>query len=157
MNIDRNQQRLILEILANDYPKGSSECLDRLRELQENDSDMFFGNLQYLKMHGLIEAENMILGNGNYQFVFPKLTAKGIDYLLQDGGLSAIIPTQIIKLHPNTLTSFFEQAIAASKIADQEKHSLIARIKRLPGDGLIHLLKELIEKNIPDLVSFLRP
>ena len=58
------------------------------------------------------------------------ITAKGIDFMMQDGGLSAILNTKIVKLHPDTIRDLLQNRIQASSLENKEE--LIDKIKSIP-------------------------
>ena len=55
MNVDREQQREILNLLFEHYPWRSSAVPRRISEMIEEDEGRTIGNILYLQMHGLIE------------------------------------------------------------------------------------------------------
>jgi hypothetical protein len=87
MEIDRNAQRKTLEALKAAYPQRvDSRGLNVGLEPRE-----LSANLVYLEEHGLIEAN----WTGNFAAGYVKITARGIDFLAGDGGLSAILDVEL--------------------------------------------------------------
>ena len=54
----------------------------------------------------------------------PKITAKGVDFIRDDGGLSAILSVQTVKLHEDTLKELLSIAIQQAKLPEPEKESI---------------------------------
>lgn len=95
--LDRTRQRQILEMLAEAYP------LAQVVPPDQQDTD-FTANLHYLMEHGLVEATFARDQSPprpdptKPRFEQPKLiatgariTARGMDFLADDGGLSALL------------------------------------------------------------------
>ncbi|MFU2127812.1 hypothetical protein ACLQ85_07170 [Gallibacterium anatis] len=159
MIIDRPLQYLALKYLKDNYPnyiddniiyrhwKGLPEVEDdynaqflalqeskkyahsELRHLREN--------LVYLSEHSLVET----LKDG-YSY---KITAKGIDFIENDGGLSTILNVTTVKLHPSTL-ELLTQVINASSLNPSDKQKLLDQLKSLPVDSIKQILTELVSK-----------
>lgn len=75
----------------------------------------------------------------------PKITAKGVDFIRDDGGLSAILSVQTVKLHEDTLKELLSIALQQAKLPEPEKESIKEAVKQLPAEGLKHLLTKLID------------
>ena len=89
---DRKIQRQIFETLRTAYPK-------RVDTRSMTFSDTVGENLAYLEEHGLVDAK----WAGNFAVANAKITARGIDFLSDDGGLSTILDTVTVKLHSDTI------------------------------------------------------
>jgi hypothetical protein len=90
MNLDRQLQHSILHELRNAYPNEAP--IHRLSCFEE--SQHFFGNLIYLRGHGLIEGEilpGMINMETMNMMLQAMITPAGLDFLENDGGLGAIL------------------------------------------------------------------
>jgi hypothetical protein len=92
--LDRAVQRQILELLREHYPRGATAANDlKLGNKQAA------ANLRYLEEHGLCKS-GVKLGEGvSIQFSQSTITAAGLDFLADDGGLSAILGVVTVKLH----------------------------------------------------------
>lgn len=55
MNIDREQQKQMLDFLFAEYPSVSGKCFSYFRKIFEAKPERTSGNLLYLQRHGLIE------------------------------------------------------------------------------------------------------
>ena len=87
-------------------------------------------NVEYLQRHGLLEdGVSLDFAMDGTPFVsikaFPKITEAGIDFMLDDGGLSAILHVQTVKIHPDSIKALLEERVRASALTDSDKSSLI--------------------------------
>ena len=153
---DRALQRELLQHLYDLIPDTPSE--QDLRKFADKFGSMnnLVANIQYLLGHGLINTGfHRDIGRdieiNSYETV---ITSKGIDFLRDDGGLSAILNIQTIKIHSETLSQL-EAIISASNIAEAEKEGLIAKLRELPASTIIHLTNELTVKAVLALPSAL--
>jgi hypothetical protein len=83
MKIDRPLQRQILTALADQYPL--SVIADTL---QSADEPHFQQNLHYLRERGLIEGSGDV--DKGIAILMARITAAGLDFLEDDGGLEAL-------------------------------------------------------------------
>ncbi len=88
-------------------------------------------NLTYLTEHLLVESKG-----DSY-----KITAKGIDFITNDGGLSQILNVTTVKLSPDTL-DLLVNAINQSALNPNDKHKLLAQLKSLPVESIKQILIE---------------
>ena len=96
----------------------------------------FFPNAMYLEEHGLV-VTNALYG---FQGVIiethlMKITAKGIDFILQDGGLGAILGVQTIKFHRSAVV-VLEDLISLSNISDPEKDKAKTKLSEMTTESL---------------------
>jgi hypothetical protein len=86
MKIRRRMQLDILLHLKERYPLHATAD-----EMPHSDDENFNANLHYLIEHGLVEG-NVIRDHGfDLLVVNPRLTARGLDFLEDDGGPVAIL------------------------------------------------------------------
>lgn len=150
---DRSLQLVILQALYDAAPNPLSP--DQSTELQEQflKRDHFIANVNYLHWHGLItncvNKMTFLSGLVDHQFIESDcyITAKGIDFLLDDGGLSAILNIQTIKFHNDTITAL-EDIIKVSNVPEEQRMGLISRLRELPADAIKHLTNELLTKAV---------
>ncbi|MCD0491395.1 hypothetical protein LQD23_03690 [Chromobacterium violaceum] len=149
MRLDRELQLAILKALAKRYPHRfqSNEIEQRIRNEIAAHADTMEPNICYLEELGLIDLQKgelnplTSLKSGN----FYKITAKGLDFLQNDGGLSAILGTVTVKLHADTIRDILEAKIMASDLQPEEKNTFMRMLKELPGEALKTLSNKLIE------------
>ncbi|OOF85119.1 hypothetical protein [Rodentibacter ratti] len=154
MIIDRQLQNNVLHYLKEKYSDGASGmelyCVayDENIKTEQLQKQPYLGkyhnlqdNLNYLNEHGLIN-------------IYPnfKITAKGIDFITDDGGLSAILNVQTITLHQDTIQIIIE-AINQSALNPTDKQKFVDELKSLPAESTKHILFELLSKGIANFPS----
>lgn len=153
MSLDRKYQRDLLNSLSDAYPKSVSV------EKSEQQDVALVKNAWYLEGHGLIECEK-----GSYVTEGPfvagmRITEKGLDFISDDGGLSAILGTVTVKLHADTLRELLESKIKASAIPEVEKETLIKTLRGLSADAMKKVATRLIDEavnRLPDAIPQLQ-
>lgn len=130
MKIDRALHRDVLERAAEMYP---FRCMYQSNQHSEVD---FFGNLLYLEELRLIEAGIKMSTDNRFDFFGFKATAKGLDFLADDGGLSAILGVVTVKFHEDTIKQLLIERIEQSSEPVTAKSELIKQVKALPAEGL---------------------
>lgn len=68
-----------------------------------------------------------------------------MDFLADDGGLSAILGTVTVRLHADTIRDLIETRISESDAPIEEKRRMIDTLKAMPEEGLKHLTTRLID------------
>lgn len=155
MIIDRELQRGLLDKLAGAYPEELNIEPLGLPEPAAS------ANLKYLAEHGLVTllARTADLVGVSYQVLSAEITAKGLDFLADDGGLSAILGTVTVKLHADTVRDLLEAKLTASNLPPVEKKHLIDHLRALPAEALKHLTKRLLDlalERTPDVVQLIQ-
>jgi hypothetical protein len=153
MILDRARQLEILQSLEATYPDHDKSFLDR----QNEEAD--FANLTYLQEHGLVNAALDRSLSGGYIFTGARITAKGLDFLADDGGLTAILGTVVVKLHSDTIRELLQQKITDSELSPEKKSWLMEQMGNLSTEALNSITRELVRAgidNIPDLYSWVR-
>jgi len=149
-NFDREYQHKVLTILANDYPNISDATGEWWQQEIKNNLGVYATNVKYLEDHGLVKDGLKISFDQTgrpylFQPKIPSITAKGIDFLSDDGGLSAILNVQTVKIHEESIKALVTLCIKNSSLSQEEKDSFIKAVKNLPAEGLKHLLTRLID------------
>lgn len=152
MLINREYQNELLSFLLNEYPTYE-HAREHCQKLLKDDEEKYLANVDYLQRHNLIEDGVSIRfsldGHTMINIMpFPKITEIGIDFMLSDGGLSAVLNVQTIKIHPETIKALIESKIQNASIDDREKSTLIDRIRSLPEEGAKRLLDKLLDNGI---------
>lgn len=122
-----------------------------------NDMHEVAASLVYLQQHGLVTIKTMPV-SGGLIIGSATITAKGIDFLEDDGGLSAILGVVTIKLHEDTLKALIETKIQESGASQPEKHQWTAALRALPADATKHLALKLMDlglRHAPDAMQLL--
>jgi hypothetical protein len=148
--MSRTLQRDLLIILRRAYPQH----LHNWPRLDNISDEEIIRNLLYLQEHGLCESGVIFSLDGHASYSGAKITAKGLDFLEDDGGLSAILNTVTVKIHADTLRHLLERKIDASELQPAEKSKLIAALKKLPGKALETATNDLIQQGINNLPNF---
>lgn len=163
MNVDREQQRQILCMLFDAYPWITNDVSVHIKQMVDDDPSRTVGNLLYLQRHGLIEHCVDVIPGGREQVVVdgletnfyhyhgcPALTEKGIDFLLGDEGLSAILNTRTIRIEESSLRTLSRLLIENANASEADKKSALEGLKKIPSDVLRRWLTELGDKAMPN-------
>lgn len=142
MKLDRELQHQMLKQLADVYPRTIG-C-----QQWTSDNADASPNLHYLFEHGLIAGDYSKEMSGGKTFILAKITAAGIDFLADDGGLSAILGVVTVKLHDDTVRQLIAARIQDSDMAPEEKSGLLKSLKDLPGEALKHLTVKLLDAGL---------
>lgn len=145
MKIDRDVQRRVLDRLAADYPQEVNA--DFLYSDQDNPHHVI-ANVAYLEEHGLIAASYYgPKGRGNAPLT-AVITAKGMDFLADDGGLGAILGVMTIRVHEDSLKQLLAAKIDAAGLPPQEKKAFLDQLQKLPGKATEHLVLKLVDAGL---------
>jgi|ERR1051325_2270246 hypothetical protein len=152
--IDRQQQLGMLREMAEHYPNRV-----KLNSMQGFGGPSFLVNLHYLYEYGLIDvpwSEGVSYGisAGN-----PRLTARGIDFLEDDGGLGAVLGVVTVRLHDDTIKALILDRIDSAEGDETTKQRLKNAIRDLPADGTKQVALRLMEQGLaraPDVLGWLQ-
>jgi len=150
MALNRQLQYELLQKLAGCYPDEVDICALDSSVINSAINDLD-ANLAYLHEHGLIKPGHHFenLSRTNFytgQSISPlMITAKGLDFLEEDGGLSAILGTVTVKLHADTIRDMLEAKIRSSQLPAAEKQRFVETLKELPGEALKTFTNKLVE------------
>ena len=113
MSLDRDLQRQILEELAQKYPEPVDFYLH-----EHFEEKMFQANLFYLQEHGLINGKlrGEVLEDHGRRIGWATITKEGLDFIADDGGLSAILKTVTVRFDADNVRSILEDKIIASSL-----------------------------------------
>lgn len=145
--IDRALQLDLLNRLAAGYPRTVS-TQEWLRENVAVNC-----NLHYLSEHGLIDGSVSQEIGGSNRFLTARINAKGLDFLADDGGLSAILGVVTVKVHEDTIRQILLQRVGAADLPAAERASLMESIRSLPGKALGTLTEKLMENGVDRLIA----
>lgn len=137
-NISREAQRAILSKLAEAYP-GTRTTLNLTRGFP---GAVVLANIAYLEEHDLLRGLND--ASGLMAGPHWKITAKGLDFLEDDGGLSAILNVTTVRLEADTLKALISAHIDELPAPAEEKSRMKEAIKDISADALKDLAKSLI-------------
>ena len=140
--LDRNLQHEILKELNNIYPDSKTyeywidAAIAQVVGVIETvgEAELYIAkrsaNLRYLAEHGLVVCNDKNLS------ATVKITAKGIDFLTDDGGLSAILDVVTVKLHSDTIQALIAAKIDQAEISDSEKSWLKKELGKIKDTAL---------------------
>lgn len=152
MRLDREWQNIILRSAAESYPEDLD--LEALPSNIDLSDIKFYANLQYLEDHKLIEPDSYGVSVDNFYNVhIIRITAKGLDFLANDGGLSAILNVVTVKFEADTLKAILENRINQSDLAPADKQSMIDSLRELPAESIKHLTMKLLDEGLENLPS----
>jgi hypothetical protein len=144
MKIDRAIQRNILEVLERAYPQR--RVLQSV-EVGCSDVEQLGANIRYLEEHGLVDPK----WAGSFINPNVSITARGLDFLADDGGLSAILGVVTVRLHEDTVKAILLEHVEASNQPATVKSKIKEQIVALPAEGLKTIVVELLKKALAQL------
>jgi len=146
---DRQLQREMLTILINAFPESPGKTEYESSIISECHHLKLAANLLYLHQHQLIHIQRIesVIEPEDWIWLFnyASVTCKGIDFMLNDGGLSAILNVQTVRLHHESIMAL-EDIIAVANIPEDQRQGLKAALRELPADTIKHLMNELVSK-----------
>ena len=78
----------------------------------------------------------------------PAITAAGLDFLADDGGLSAILGVVTIKLHDETIRQLIETRIQSAVLPETTKSHLLKSLREAPGETVKLLTEKLLDASL---------
>lgn len=139
MKLIRELQKEMLEHLRDCYPEASNEVMNL------GDPKYCSGNLYYLRELGLVTLLDSQYTDLGREIHCATITAKGIDFIEDDGGVSAILGTVTVKLHEDTLRQLIEAKLQAANIPEEQKSSILQALREAPGETTKQLITKLVD------------
>lgn len=150
MQLDRTKQLAMLEALAAVYPRYTGDLgVDPVTEEE-------LANLWYLKEQGLVEGALEMSISQSFIFQGAKITAKGLDFLADDGGISAILGTLTVRLHADTIRDLLLARIDASDAPADKKSWLRKQLDLASTETIKKIVGSVVDEGIkraPDLIQ----
>ena len=115
--LDRQLQLKLLTLMRDCYPSRAHRLPPDIRG---RDKDFVF-NVTYLQEHGLCVAEIQESLDSNFSWGGARITAKGIDFLEDDGGLFAILSVVTVKLEADTVKQLLSGKIDETTLPPTRK------------------------------------
>lgn len=157
MLLDREMQLAILTELSEVYP--ASIELDERYEFGTNVYRKFVANLAYLQAHKLISEKSILMPNtiGDYNAMpnISSITHLGMDFLADDGGLSAILGVVTIKFETEQFRIILESMILSSNLPAERKQTMIDVLRELPAESIKHLTTRIVDVGWDNLDSLM--
>lgn len=161
MYLDRKLQLELMQKMAFSYPRAY-DFTEELKMLNDQEQAQVYANLFYLQSHELLEPKSVMLNMGfgsiqshNFVLGYTRLTAKGLDFLADDGGLSAILGVVTIKFEADQLKLLLEAKIMASDLPLERKQSMIDVLRELPAESIKHLTTKIVDTGYDNLDSLM--
>jgi hypothetical protein len=153
--LDRQLQFKLLELMRDCYPSPLHRVPQDIRKLDED----FFFNILYLEEHHLCVTEIQQSLDGHFSWGGAKITAKGIDFLEDDGGLSAILGVVTVRLEADTVKRLIEAKIDEAELPADEKIKWKSFVSGLSETSLQAATSDLVQSglhHIPNIIEMLR-
>lgn len=157
MKLDRQYQRELLEKLATRYPE-SFDIRNDMSSLSDTDQRKYLANIAYLDEHGLAIA-NLSYGMSGVSYGLPKITARGLDFLADDGGLSAVLGVVTVRFEAETIKALVAEKIEGSELPHEEKLALKSHLGNLSEAAMKEAGKYLMQQglaHLPDAALWLQ-
>ncbi|WP_263227088.1 DUF2513 domain-containing protein [Pseudomonas alabamensis] len=156
MNLDRKLQRALLEELRNFYPRKSSTAY----RLAGYDQEDCIDNLMYLEEQGLVESGAIFSAlSGSCTITQARITARGIDFLEDDGGVGAALAVVTVKLHEDTLRQLIEAKVQALNLPEEQRSGILKALREAPGETTKQLITKLVDlgmENAPRAIPLIQ-
>jgi hypothetical protein len=152
MNLSRATQLTMLEALADVYPRLTEHI-----GVDFTDDDNL-ANLWYLKEQGLVEGKIEMAMDQTFVFQGVRITAKGMDFLADDGGVSAILGTVTVRVHPDSIKDLLLAKVEASSAPAEKKTWLKKQLETATNESIKKILNALLDEGIkhaPDLLRLI--
>lgn len=141
MKLDRALQKRILIGLAATYPSGTYDMAHVLQpEVVEEKT--LISTLHYLDEHGLISSgfkmQEYVGGENRWlEHDRTNITAAGLDFIADDGGLGAILNTVTVKIDAGQWAELLASKVESLESVSHEERSEIAKaIRKLPATAI---------------------
>lgn len=140
----RALQNEILRLASDTYPAFCRWKLNEIPDLKikypvifSSSTDQLWKEVNYLQGHGLLVLDSACSHNPGIEGIigFIKATTNGIDFMLNDGGLGAILNVQTIKFHRDAVV-VLEDLIAISNMSDEQKEKAKSTIGEMTTEAL---------------------
>lgn len=151
-HLDRALQRRILDRLAESYP-SLVDCSDLGFERFDKP---WLVNASFLAEHGLIKVvETSFLSEGK-AIMGATITARGLDFLEDDGGLGAVLNVVTVRLEADTLRQLIAARVDASNATEEEKSRIRKWLESAGSEALSQATQRLVESALDSAPAALR-
>lgn len=145
--IDREYQEKILQALFDSLPLHSG-MYEFFRDMYKENPEKYVANIRHLDERKLIRGNILISVDGKASCAFPpELTADGVDFIMKDGGIRAVLEAKTIRLHDDTLAQLCA-ALERCQMESSQKEKLSEKLKTAPLDVLTSLVAKGLEMAI---------
>ena len=159
MILDRKLQLELLEKMSSTYPdfyNFNHEYFEGAGGYAE-----VVANLYYLQQHNLIEERSTLRSNAmdglkRLQIHLPTINQNGMDFLANDGGLSAILSTVTIKIDTEQFRQILLMKVSESNLPLDQKNQITSVLQELPAESIKHLSTKLLDLGWDNLGSLMQ-
>ena len=159
MVLDRKLQLELLTKIAECYP---FEWDDYERNTESDEYHKCAINLHYLGGHGLVTEKSTSAkpsmtgdGGGRLFIMSPTITEKGLDFLQDDGGLSAILGVVTVRFEADTIRTILQLKVDQSDLSPADKQKLQSVLQELPAENIKHLSTKIVDMGWDSLGSLM--
>jgi len=141
-----NKERLlrILQMAEAAHPQR----VDLVTELGV-ECDAAIVEILYLRDHGLIDIHvSGYMGSSEPSLTPAAITTAGLDYLADDGGLTAELGALTVKIHAETLQQMLELMVLRSDLDPPQKQKYVDQLRQLPAETTKHLAMKAVDAAI---------
>lgn len=131
---DRELQKLLLTKCVLAYPDFTNWQLFP-PEIMDYGEEVLSANIIYLYEHKLISMRDKSSDDPYRLFDHMRATASGIDFILDDGGLGAILNVQTIKFHREAVV-VLEDLISISNMTEREKDKAKLKLSEMTTEAI---------------------
>ncbi|OTG60974.1 hypothetical protein B9T36_00740 [Acinetobacter sp. ANC 4204] len=159
MVLDRKLQLELLTKIAECYPFAWDDYE------RNTESDEYYKcaiNLHYLSGHGLLTEKSTSAkpnttgdGGGRLFIKSPAITEKGLDFLQNDGGLSAILGVVTVRFEADTIRTILQLKVDQSDLSPADKQKLRSVLQELPAENIKHLSTKIVDMGWDGLGSLM--
>lgn len=151
--LDRALQHRILATLATLYPEGTFDMPAALASAGAGphpDERAVLVNTHYLAEHGLAVSGYVRRGTIGDDSFIPLgehcITAKGLDFLADDGGLGAILGAVTIRIDATQWAEMLARKVeAAQGLSHADRSSVAAALRSLPAKAIGTVSEKLLD------------
>jgi hypothetical protein len=149
--LDREYQLQILQAAADIYPQP----LFVHGELAGRCGPDIELNCAYLEEHDLVRLNWVGSENSGRVVLSVLITATGMDYLANDGGLPAILNVLTVRLETDTVKEIFIERVRSANGDRTAKDRLVEQIKTLSAEKLKEMTKTALSAGLTSLPNSL--
>ena len=147
--LDRELQLQILQTLAAVYPEGVYDLAKSMQVISINERALLV-NSRYLDGHGLIVSgyrRRAILGDNSFHDMQEHLiTPAGLDFLADDGGLTAILGVVTVRFDAAQWAELLATKVEALESVSLAERSQVAdALRKLPAKAVEKVSERLLD------------
>jgi len=143
MELNRKLQKDILVALSEVYP--DSLLVSALPGFSHDRE--FMGNLFYLQEHGVLDGGDIREPGQCRSMVDAQITKAGLDFLADDGGLSAILGYRFVKIEASALVDSLIKLLEEGEAEDDKRLPALAQLHSMDNTALADLVLELLGRS----------